>query len=136
MPIERVLADFEGVWQIEREIIPAEGPRAIFEGRAVWTRGTIECDYVETGTLRMPATSPMHAERRYVWRDDLSVFFSDGRFFHAVPPSGGGATHFCDPDTYVVAYDFADWPVFRVRWTVRGPRKAYVSNSVYTRVSG
>ncbi|WP_299041000.1 DUF6314 family protein [uncultured Tateyamaria sp.] len=136
MPTDRLLADFEGVWTIARTITPKAGAAAQFDGTARWTGGRDRSDYTETGTLRMDGTAPMQAERRYLWLADLSVFFDDGRFFHKVPAAGGRTQHFCDPDTYTGTYDFADWPVFRVTWDVRGPRKEYRMTSVFTRLEG
>lgn len=133
MSTERVLADFEGTWTIARTIVQGTADPVVFEGQGVWSHTSAGLDYVETGLLRMSGVRPMRAERRYVWRRDLSVFFADGRFFHAVPAGGGHTVHLCDPDTYDVTYDFDAWPRFCVRWDVRGPHKSYVSDSVYTR---
>lgn len=129
----RVLADFEGTWDILRDVIPVTGPRARFEGQGIWTRAAGGCTYLEVGKLHMPNVAPMHAERRYFWSDGMAVFFDDGRFFHDVPPDGGRTQHDCAPDTYVVEYDFGDWPAFHVRWSVTGPRKDYVSDTWYKR---
>ena len=136
MPTERRLADFEGRWDVSRSITPSHGAPAQFEGQATWHPAADGLAYAETGTLRLPGAAPMKAERRYHWAADLSVFFEDGRFFHKVPGAGGRTTHFCDPDTYVVDYDFSDWPGMTVRWTVKGPRKSYVMETRYTRPSG
>jgi hypothetical protein len=139
MATERVLEDFIGVWEITREVIEGTGARARFAGQAVWTATGHGAHYAETGVLRLESAPPMTAERRYVWHPDLSVYFEDGRFFHRVPASGGQATHFCDPDTYDVDYDFSDWdfsdwPQFRLSYVVRGPRKDYTLRSHYRRV--
>lgn len=133
MPTERVLADFEGTWRIERDIIPAQGAPARFEGEGVWRWEGADLAYAESGMLRVAGATPMRAERRYRWAADMAVYFEDGRFFHNVPTTGGRALHFCDPDTYVVDYYFARWPVFEVTWTVKGPRKSYRMTSLFTR---
>jgi len=133
MPTEPGLGDFLGIWDIAREVIPARGPRAGFSGRAEWCRVPGGASYVETGTLVVEGGAPMTAERRYFWGDDLSVYFDDGRLFHQVPARGGQARHFCDPDTYLVNYDFSGWPGFEVRHDVTGPRKDYVMVSRFTR---
>lgn len=125
--------DFEGDWQLARRIEQAGGPRAVFAGHARWTRGADGLDYFEDGELQIAERPPMRATRRYRWDDDLRVFFDDGRFFHAVPPHGGTATHFCAPDTYVAIYDFTGWPRFSVEWRVKGPRKDYRMISDYRR---
>jgi len=127
-------ADFAGHWHITRRIMPRHGLEVRFEGQAVWTPVAGGMDYHETGQMMMAEQPPMQAERRYFWSDDLSVYFDDGRFFHKVPPSGGAAVHWCDPDQYEGLYDFSDWPAFRVVWQVRGPIKDYRSETDYTRL--
>ncbi|WP_223428601.1 DUF6314 family protein [Tateyamaria pelophila] len=130
--VRRVLRDFEGTWQIARDIRPEVGPPARFEGQGVWTPQANGLAYLERGFLTLEGVAPMQAERRYYWQHDLSVFFEDGRFFHQVPAAGGQTEHWCDPDQYKVTYDFSDWPGFEVSWDVRGPRKAYRMNSRFT----
>jgi hypothetical protein len=130
----RVLADFEGRWQLSRRILHADGPVATLEGRAIWTRAGASLIQSEEGELRMPGLAPLRATRAYRWDEGLDVHFEDGRFFHRVPAAGGSTRHDCDPDTYDVTYDFTDWPVFTVTWDVRGPRKAYHMVSRYTRI--
>ncbi|WP_299674433.1 DUF6314 family protein [uncultured Roseobacter sp.] len=129
----RCLQDFEGRWQLTRQIRHAEGVRAAFSGDAVWCPDADGLIYRETGVLQMPGSPPIQAERRYLWREGLHVYFEDGRFFHQVPARGGQAEHWCDPDTYVVHYDFSDWPAFSTSWQVSGPRKSYEMRSRYTR---
>lgn len=130
----RVLADFEGRWHLARRILHEDGPVATLEGEATWTRSGASLNYAERGLLRMQGLAPIEATRRYRWDEGLAVHFEDGRFFHSVPPDGGTTEHWCDPDTYRVAYDFSAWPVFTATWDVRGPRKAYHMVSRYTRV--
>ena len=136
MPTDRVLADFAGDWMIERTISPKSGPVARFDGMARWAPSAQGLDYTEQGTLHVEGAAPMQAERAYIWRPDLSVYFDDGRFFHKVPTQGGRTQHFCDPDTYSGAYDFSDWPQFTVSWDVRGPRKDYRMISLFRRQAG
>ena len=135
MPTERRLADFLGRWEITRTITPADGPPASFTGHGTWRAEAAGAIYTETGVLQLHGAAPMTAERKYLWDDDLSVRFEDGRPFHTVPADGGQATHFCDPDTYHVTYDFSDWPAFTVRYDVTGPRKDYVMISRYQRAA-
>lgn len=134
--IGRVLSDFEGVWRVTRDIAHGDGARARFAGVARWVPVAEGLHYVERGEMRMPGHAPMQAERRYLWREDLSVWFEDGRFFHQVPETGGQAEHWCDPDMYRVRYDFADWPAFQATWEVTGPRKDYRMVSRYLREMG
>lgn len=130
----RVLQDFEGRWHLERHILSTQGPDARFEGRAVWSRTDGGLLYLEEGQMTLEGHPPMHAERRFFWAEDLSVFFEDGRFFHRVPGQGGDTAHWCDPDSYTLHYAFREWPVFHVHWRVSGPRKDYQARTQYTRL--
>lgn len=129
----RSLQDFAGRWQLERIVTPAVGPVARFTGTAEWRPEEDALFCTEKGVLSLDGRAPMHAERRYRWKQDLMVFFDDGRFFHQVPACGGTAQHWCDPDQYVAEYDFTAWPCFCVTWVVKGPRKDYRSVTKYQR---
>ena len=133
MSTERVLNDFEGTWRLAKQIDVAGQPPARFEGKAVWSAVEEGLAYRETGKLWIADGAPLEAERGYLWRPGLEVFFDDGRFFHTVPPSGGRAHHHCAPDDYIVDYAFENWPNFTARWTVTGPRKDYVMIARYSR---
>ncbi len=130
----RTLRDFEGIWRLERRIVPVDGPSARFEGTAQWSGSETGLAYREEGQMLLEGHAPLHAERRYNWTQDLSVYFEDGRFFHQVPEEGGEAVHWCDPDRYTLNYAFQDWPDFSVFWHVQGPRKDYHAHSRYTRL--
>lgn len=128
----RSLGDFEGQWEIDRTITHVDGTMARFRGRAIWTPQDEGLAYEETGQLQIGNGRPVMATRRYFWTSDLAVLFEDGRFFHQVPASGGETTHWCDPDQYVVFYDFSEFPKFTVTWNVKGPRKDYEMTSMYS----
>lgn len=132
---ERRLAEFLGTWEVRREIVQDDGARGVFDGRARWRAEGQGAVYVETGQLTLGAQS-FAAERRYRWSADLTVSFEDGRLFHHVPPEGGEVSHWCPPDQYDGSYDFANWPRWRVVWRVTGPRKAYVSTTLYSPSAG
>ena len=129
----RSLLDFEGVWNVQRQITPKSGPPAVFAGKAVWSSENGGLSYKEQGLMTLEGHPPMQAERRYFWDADLRVFFDDCRYFHSIPREGGVARHWCDPDSYTITYDFGDWPKFRVLWHVAGPRKDYTAVTQYTR---
>lgn len=136
MPIEvtpRVLADFAGTWRLDRKITHGDGTQARFQGTAIWSGDETGLEYMEKGHLQMGQGPQMQAERRYHWGPDLDVHFDDGRFFHRVPALGGQTSHWCDPDTYDVTYDFTDWPCFTAIWQVHGPKKSYTLQSTYER---
>ena len=127
------LADFEGEWRLERRIVHDDGTRARLQGMALFRRVPEGLAYEEVGRLMVPGQPEMEARRAYLWQPDLTVWFEDGRFFHRVPGEGGETGHWCDPDQYDGCYGFDEWPVWRVTWNVRGPRKAYRMESEYRR---
>ena len=139
MNLPQDLSDFEGVWRIHREIDFAERSlpgRFVGEARLVPHDGGLH--YSETGELTLGTAPPMRAERQYLWRPDgdggIALFFDDGRPFHAFALGPAAeADHDCPPDTYRVAYGFADWPAWTATWRVTGPRKDYTMVSLYTR---
>lgn len=129
------LADFVGRWRVSRTITDhhARTP-ALFTGEALFTPDTGGLAYVETGELTLPGHAPLYAERRYHWRHSdtgFDIHFDDGRFFHSFTPDAPTASHWCDPDSYDVAYDFSAWPEWTSTWTVTGPRKAYDMVTTY-----
>ena len=98
--------------------------------------------YAEEGTLAFPGAEPMHASRRYLWKDGgagtIDVWFDDGRFFHRfdAEDAAPAAEHACPPDTYRVRYDFRQWPRWQAEWRVTGPRKDYGIVSRYRPAAG
>lgn len=132
----RRLWEFEGRWRITRKIDDrATGRAGWFEGTALFTAEAAGLRYHEAGELAMDGAPVMAASRDYLWREDeegIAVYFDDGRFFHRI---GARADHWCDPDQYDVSYDFTDWPDWRTLWAVQGPRKDYLMESLYFRIS-
>jgi hypothetical protein len=133
------LAEFEGIWRLSRSIDDhRSGTPGLFEGTATFTPVETGLIYVETGLLHLTGQQPLKAERRYLWTqagDHIAITFADGTPFHDFRPGAPEATHWCDPDTYDVTYDFAQWPIWSSTWSVSGPRKAYQMISTYTRPS-
>ncbi|WP_439124301.1 DUF6314 family protein [Marivita sp.] len=133
------LVAFRGAWDLARIITDhRSGTMSRFDGTAVFTPDDDGLSYFESGQLYLPGQSPFQAERRYHWREVegvIHVFFDDGRFFHSFDDAHPAATHWCDPDTYDVAYDFTEWPKWRSTWNVLGPRKAYEMINDYTRTA-
>ncbi|QYX57910.1 trigger factor [Roseovarius sp. SCSIO 43702] len=125
------MRDFEGVWSLRKYITQEGAPDGEFRGSAVWRTHDDGMRYAESGYLKLGDAAPISARRSCFWRDDLSVYFEDGRFFHKVPPDGGSTEHWCDPDLYHVTYDFDHWPRFRIRWRVSGARKNYRIECIY-----
>ncbi|MEL6915827.1 MAG: DUF6314 family protein [Pseudomonadota bacterium] len=122
--------DFKRVWLLKREIVhKAEAPNR-FEGLARITR---RWTYLEWGNLEVRGRD-YTAGRRYWWKPmegGFDVFFEDGKPFHKFTFDRPSARHDCDPDTYLVRYDFSEWPTWRCTWEVSGPRKDYKMSSTY-----
>jgi hypothetical protein len=122
---------FTGQWQLDRRIDDR------LNGRSGTFRGTAELlprpgglTYLEQGDLQIGNADPLKAGRTYLWRFQsavIDVFFADGRFFHSFDPAQARmrAEHACDPDHYVVDYQFVSEGEWRQSWTVVGPRKNY-----------
>ena len=132
------LAQFEGRWQLERQIHDAERGEMQLAGEAVLARSGHRLVYNETGQLQIAGQRPLTATRRYIWQDRagwVAISFADGRPFHgfALNAARASAVHLCDPDRYEVSYDFSAWPEWSSEWQVTGPRKAYTMRSRYLR---
>lgn len=134
----RRIADFEGVWRLERRIedfranqpARAEGEARIVPGDP-WT-------YDERMQLHLPGVAPVEGHRRYLWvpaAGGIEAQFADGRAFHRIDLGGGTASarHPCGADLYDVQYEFVRWPVWSAVWRVRGPRKDYLMTTIYRR---
>lgn len=132
-------AAFVGPWALQRTIRDhLHGQHGTLQGQAIFTAtGSMHLSYEEIGTLTLESGAQLEAKRRYFWAftpDIVIVTFEDGRPFHQFTPVGHavGTDHPCGDDFYTVRYDFTAWPQWRAVWTVKGPRKNYVSTSLYT----
>ena len=131
------LAELEGAWTLSRRIEDRRNAQmGTMEGVSVWKPSALGLVQEETGEMVLGEGRPMQATRRYLWQAQdggLDVYFDDGRFFHRVPDAGRAARHDCDPDVYVVRYDWT-WPLgFQTTWVVTGPRKDYTMVSEFRR---
>ncbi len=106
-----------------------------------------EALYSESVTLALESGHAMPATRRYFYRhesDGLAIYFDEARenLFHRLllEEADGGLTaadrHLCSPDRYDSRYEFLADGTFRVTHVVDGPRKSYVSRTVYVRQAG
>ncbi len=134
------LEDFVGTWSIERAIEDRKSAQTgRFVGTAVFeAAGETALSYQEVGKLQLDGGTAFTANRSYLWTFDgelVSVTFEDGRAFHDFTANGKaeGTDHLCGQDMYRVVYEFGDWPKWRTRWDVSGPRKDYTSTSTYLR---
>lgn len=130
-----------GRWTVERDLLDrAAGTRGTFSGVVLFTpTPDAGLDLREEGTMRWPTfTGP--ATRAYRLRpsgrpDALDVIFPDGRPFHRMSfaPESNLDNHWCDPDTYRVAYTLEGPDRFSYSWDVAGPHKDLLLTSHLTR---
>ncbi|WP_181037516.1 DUF6314 family protein [Arthrobacter sp. ZGTC412] len=130
-----------GRWTVQRDLLDrANGTHGTFSGVVQFVPaddGGLALR--EEGTMRWPAfTGP--ASREYLLRpteraDALDVFFTDGRPFHTMSftPEANLDQHWCDPDTYRVAYNYGDADRFTYSWDVKGPQKNLLLTSTLLR---
>jgi hypothetical protein len=139
---DAVFDRLEGAWDLARTI----ECHATMAGVAVFTRqhaGLLK--YREEGRIRLADGKAFDAHREYRFErtaDGFSVFFEEEppRLFHririahdAADALAGSAIHLCAPDVYDSHYRFLADGSFAIRHTVRGPRKDYVSATVFER---
>jgi hypothetical protein len=100
--------------------------------------------YVEKAHVTLADGKVLHGEQRYLYRKTSSgfgvLFHETGELFHAltfVADDDGGlrasATHDCKADLYRSEYVVGQDGEFRVRHVVRGPRKDYAIETIYSR---
>ncbi|MCZ2498788.1 hypothetical protein GN316_18655 [Xylophilus sp. Kf1] len=138
---DAVFDRLEGRWALDREIAGT----ARMAGSAVFRRlpdGWL--GYREEARV-MLADGRSHAgSQQYIFEraaGGFRVHFAETppRLFHAVAVAAqagalvGSTTHLCVADTYDSRYTFRADGGFEVVHTVRGPRKDYVSRTVFTR---
>jgi len=144
---ERTFVLLQGNWAIEREI----RPKGSFQGTASFVLSEDNVlNYMEEGTLELADGRIMQGERSHTYilhEDRIEVKFADGpnsgeHFVDINFPSDpdanwpicSGDTHLCILDTYKSIFCFENEDEFHVTYTVCGPQKDYVSDSIYRRI--
>lgn len=136
-----VFDGLEGTWDLVRTI----EDQATMTGVAVFTPqlGTM-LKYREEGRIRLADGKEFDAHREYRFERSahgFEVYFEEEplRLFHRIGLAFnagalvGSAAHLCAPDIYTSSYRFLVDGSFTIRHTVRGPRKSYVSATVFKR---
>ena len=141
---DTVFDGLAGAWDLDRTI---EG-QASMTGIAVFTPlepGMLK--YREEGRIRLSDGKEFDGHREYLFertQGGFAVHFAETppRLFHAIgivrdgDALAGSATHLCTPDTYDSSYRFLADGSFVIRHTVHGPRKDYLSATVFRRHAG
>jgi hypothetical protein len=141
---DTVFERLPGTWDLERTI---EG-QATMSGIAVFSPlqpGLLK--YREEGRIRLADGKEFDGHREYLFESaprGFLVHFAETsrRLFHAIAvvhdgdALAGSARHLCTPDTYDSGYRFLPDGSFTLRHTVHGPRKDYLSATVFRRRLG
>lgn len=141
---DTVFEGLAGAWHLERTI---EG-QASMTGTAVFSpfeAGLLK--YREEGRIRLADGKEFDGHREYLFErtpGGFLVHFAETppRLFHAIEvvrdgdALAGSAVHLCTPDTYDSSYRFLADGSFSIRHAVRGPRKDYLSATVFRRRNG
>jgi dimethylaniline monooxygenase (N-oxide forming) len=147
-PAERAMSALKGLWSIDRTVEPG----GHFAGTARFAPlpdGRLL--YAETGTLRLPDGTELEGGNRYIYalRDgSIDVSFADGGNAGAhfidlafapaqtgVWPLQAAGRHPCRLDQYDAIFRLESPDRYTMTYVVSGPRKGYVSHSVYTRLA-
>lgn len=141
---DTVFDGLAGAWDLDRTI----ESQASMTGIAVFTPlepGMLK--YREEGRIRLSDGKEFDGHREYLFErapGGFVVHFAETppRLFHAIgivrdgDALAGSATHLCTPDTYDSSYRFLADGSFTIRHTVHGPRKDYLSATVFRRRGG
>jgi hypothetical protein len=137
-----VLEHLHGAWHFDRTI----DDKANMAGEASFalhSEGFVL--YRESGLLRLASGEEFNSHRSYLFREapcGFAVFFAESppRLFHQITlrdskqgELAGDATHSCGEDLYVSTYQFMPGFVFSVHHRVHGPKKNYLSHTVFRR---
>ena len=138
---DAVFDGLEGAWDLDRTI---EG-KATMTGIAEFKRlDTGMLKYREEGRIRLADGQAFDGHREYLFERSpggFSVFFAETppRFFHgiAIARDGdslvGSAGHLCVADHYDSLYRFLPDGSFVIEHVVNGPRKDYLSRTIFRR---
>jgi hypothetical protein len=145
-PGRRVLEMLRGHWTIARRITPGRH----FTGTASFT--ALAADsllYRENGRLLLDNRTELDGENHYVYalrNGDIEISFADGlskgkRFIAISLPVDHSKAfpfvsvdrHMCRLDTYEATFRMHDPDMFSMTYAVSGPKKDYISRSVYRR---
>ncbi len=134
--IEAIFNDFEGAWHLHRTITPG----GTFKGQAVFQKiNGGDLLYKEQGSLTLESGEILEPFKTYLYKLEdgrIHVYFADGpengKLFQRIGEDGR-TEHLCGEDFYKSLYKFNLPDHFTIAHEVEGPRKDYVSESVFSR---
>jgi hypothetical protein len=144
-----LLPTLSGRWALKRTVEDRRSGEAMaaINGTALFATGLAgKAAYSESVTVSLEGGPSMPGKQRYFYCQEvhgLSIFFdgSHQRLFHRLVLESEGTSlvaidvHRCTPDRYDSHYEFRHDGTFTVTHTVEGPRKSYVSKTLYFRSS-
>ena len=149
-PVADLRAYLVGAWEIRRTLDDRRrAAQGHFEGRATFTPGDENTlAYREEGCLELGGFETL-AHQSYLYAfpaphgrlhrgpHRAEVRFADGRPFHALDLSDGrwAAEHLCGRDLYRGRFRAEGAERWSVAWTIAGPRKDQVLESLFTRAA-
>ncbi|MFN3959127.1 MAG: DUF6314 family protein [Parvularculaceae bacterium] len=139
---------FISSWRLERRIEDRRGNRV----GAAFGEATIAAGVEKATAICREALTIDYGGRRFageqtiLWRfdhaDGPTLHFKNGRFFIAMRFGGDGGllrsafSHGCGEDLYEGVAEIAHGNAWRLVWNVRGPRKDYTLDTLYSRIGG
>lgn len=139
-PISELFSNFEGSWIFQRSI--SNGAKV--EGVAFFRkREDAVLHYREEGELTTSEDRKFQAYQEYIYRlenERIVVFFHEKplRHFHTLEFSAGSletalGEHFCKKDCYFMTYLFEGVNKFTLLHRVKGEKKDYQMETVFTK---
>lgn len=147
--MSKIFRILKGAWRLRKLITDRRGHNSFkIKGKAVFSEvGENELLFKEKGEFDSPSAKNnvevSSSEYLYVYEDEsINVYFFDkGKrqgLFHKLNPEGRsesvfGCHHQCNRDSHSTEYHFFSDKKFQIKHTVLGPRKDYVSETIYER---
>lgn len=138
----KVFQALDGMWKIDRIIKPGGVMTGQVEFRPV---SETQYHYTEQGRLTTEAGNVIEdVTRAYIYKfenNTIQIYYADGpdngalfQTLNFIDKSCATAEHFCGQDLYKSEYQFNFADSFTIRHIVTGPKKDYVSETVFTRL--
>lgn len=149
---KHVFSLLEGSWSLIRTI----AGHGIMKGKANLRKiennqlSVKKLRYREDGIFELNDGKKMDAQKEYLYildNDIIGVYFVEnkkqGRLFHMLDFKKNETTNFlsatavhnCFPDIYNVRYEIYNKDDFQITYLVNGPKKNYISETVFKRIN-
>ena len=138
-----ILKELIGSWSYEREFDNGSSG----SGRACFERtNSNKLEYSEIGTLNLTTAAILKSKRKYYFianKNKLEIYFFENpkTLFQSFELKSKGntligkANHQCGSDHYASEYIFKSDGRFEITHEVRGPKKKYISKTIYSKIN-